>query len=92
MTPIYTNPDHCNCLHAIALSRFLHLESEESYEFVSILGRTITIVTPEKSDNHRFEKYADMVEEINNYFPGLNQETLRNALDNYEERQANRKK
>ena len=92
MSQIYTNQNYGYFLHAIALSRFLSLERKESYEFVSILGRTITTVTPKKSDHKRFEKYADMFSEIIKYFPNLNHETLLQALDNYEERQAHRKR
>ena len=88
MSRVFTDSTLSYFLNTISMSRFLQLESEEDYLFVNFIGRKMSLMTPTKVDTKKFETYADMIPEINKYFPGINQELLGKALNHYAVRQA----
>ena len=87
MNATFTNPDYGYFLHTVSMARFISLESPTLNTLVGFRGRNLMVLTPETVEVTTFETYGEMFGHIIHYFPELNQETLKKALENYEVRQ-----
>ena len=87
MNATFTNPDYGYFLHTVSMVRYISLESPTQNTFVGFRGRNLIVLTPETMEVTTFETYAEMIGLIIHYFPEINSETLKKALENYEVRQ-----
>ena len=81
---IFTNAEKCFFLNGTLLFRFTRLESSSDFEYVVFVGRMMVQGTALTRTEVKYATYMEMFPLITEWFPKIDQETLRAALFNYD--------